>query len=171
ALSSGNMIAVASYGDRDYYKCKYCRYVAPFEDIVEQDYSVTPLNNLYHQCENNVDGLEYTFTETHKANRYLYLNNRSHKKTCSCGTSLIEAHSVRYDTIVDGRYANCLGCRARLDLTKDNANIAYGITNMRTANGSYILPNGIVVLVQADLEAYENGTLQFYDVNDQTQTE
>lgn len=169
-LSSDNMMAVASYGDRDYYKCKYCRYVAPFEDIVEQDYSVTPLNNLYHQCENNVDGLEYTFTETHKANRYFYLNNRSHRGTCSCGTSLIAAHSVRYDTIVDGRYANCLGCRERLDLTKDNANIAYGITNMQTSNGSYILPNGIVVLVQADLEAYENGTLQFYNVHDHAQT-
>ena len=38
-------------------------------------------------------------------------------------------------------------------------------------NGSNILPNGIVVLVQADLEAYENGTLQFYNAGDQTQTE
>ena len=29
-LSDGNMMAVASYGDEDYFKCKYCRYVAPF---------------------------------------------------------------------------------------------------------------------------------------------
>ena len=32
-----------------------------------------------------------------------------------------------------------------------------------TINGSYILPNGIIVLVDADIEAYENGTLVFYD--------
>ena len=51
-------------------------------DIVEQDYSVTPLNNLYHQCENDVDGLEYTFTETHKANRYFYLSSGSWRKGC-----------------------------------------------------------------------------------------
>ena len=64
-----------------------------------------------------------------------------------------------------------MGCNTSLDLSKDNAFILHGITNMQTSNGSYILPNGIVVLVQADLEAYENGTLQFYNVGDQTQTE
>ena len=30
-------------------------------------------------------------------------------------------------------------------------------------NGSYILPSGIVVLVDEDLDAYLNGTLVFYD--------
>ena len=35
-----------------------------------------------------------------------------------------------------------------------------------TANGSYILPNGIIVLVDEDIEAYLNGTLVFYDKND-----
>ena len=32
-----------------------------------------------------------------------------------------------------------------------------------TINGSYILPNGIIVLVDEDIEAYLNGTLVFYD--------
>lgn len=31
-----------------------------------------------------------------------------------------------------------------------------------TENGSYILPNGITVLAEADVEAYLNGTLRFY---------
>jgi hypothetical protein len=35
-----------------------------------------------------------------------------------------------------------------------------------TLNGSYVLPNGIVVLVDEDVEAYMNGTLQFYNSND-----
>ena len=35
-----------------------------------------------------------------------------------------------------------------------------------TSNGSYILPNGIIVLVDADIEAYLNGTLVFYDKDD-----
>ena len=30
-----------------------------------------------------------------------------------------------------------------------------------TENGSYILPNGIIVLVPEDEEAYLNGTLEF----------
>ncbi len=30
-------------------------------------------------------------------------------------------------------------------------------------NGSYILPNGIIVLVDEDIEVYLNGTLVFYN--------
>lgn len=32
-----------------------------------------------------------------------------------------------------------------------------------TRNGSYILPNGIIVLVDEDIEAFMNGTLVFYN--------
>lgn len=35
-----------------------------------------------------------------------------------------------------------------------------------TPNGSYILPNGIIVLVDEDIEAYLSGTLVFYDKDD-----
>ena len=38
-------------------------------------------------------------------------------------------------------------------------------------NGSYILPNGIIVLVDEDIEAYENGTLVFYDKDNLPQTQ
>lgn len=31
-----------------------------------------------------------------------------------------------------------------------------------TENGSYILPNGVIVLVDEDIESYFNGTLEFY---------
>ena len=30
-----------------------------------------------------------------------------------------------------------------------------------TENGSYIMPNGIIVLMDEDVEAYINGTLEF----------
>ncbi len=32
-----------------------------------------------------------------------------------------------------------------------------------TENGSFILPNGIIVLVETDIESYINGTLEFYN--------
>ena len=38
--------------------------------------------------------------------------------------------------------------------------------NKYSVNGSYILPNGIIVLVDSDIEAYESGTLVFYDKDD-----
>lgn len=170
-LSNGNMMAVASYGDQDYYKCKYCRYVAPFENLVDQDYCATYVDNLSHQCINNVPGLEYTFMEPHKIDRYLYYNNSSHRGVCSCGRFFIEAHYVIREEIKNNRYAMCHGCSTPLDLISDSATLLSIIADMRTANGSYILPNGIVVLVEADLEAYENSTLQFYNINGHTQTE
>ena len=42
----------------------------------------------------------------------------------------------------------------------DSVNIKYSV------KGSYMLPSGIAVLVDEDIEAYLNGTLQFYHEND-----
>ena len=41
-----------------------------------------------------------------------------------------------------------------------------GIVVKVSANGSYILASGIVVLVDADVDAYLNGTLQFVEQTD-----
>ena len=41
-----------------------------------------------------------------------------------------------------------------------------GNNTLVSVNGSYILQNGIVVLVDSDIEAYLNGTLVFYNIND-----
>ena len=56
------MMPVASYdnydenGDEyDYYKCKYCRYVAPFTSLVKQDYLYESINNTYHNVKCNID--------------------------------------------------------------------------------------------------------------------
>jgi hypothetical protein len=103
-LSSGNMMAVASYGTKDYYKCKYCRYVAPFSAIVSQNCgSKAPYADNYHICTNEVDGLEYVFKEAHNFvndectecgfshnhsyGPYMYFDNHSHIRYCGCGSS------------------------------------------------------------------------------------
>ena len=65
ALGIGYMIPVASYGTKDYYKCKYCSYIAPFSSLVEQDYNITYYSHSHHKCVNNVVGLEYTSYEEH----------------------------------------------------------------------------------------------------------
>ena len=175
-LSGGNMMAVASYGTSDYYKCKYCRYVAPFSSIVPQNYNKTYYDISLHQCSNSVNGLSYSFYENHtfvnnyctgcgfyhahSYSPYMYDDYRSHKRTCSCGSYELEAHYVRYSDIVDGRYANCLGCFRRLDLNSNVAGIIRSGNTVITENGSYILPSGIIVLADADVEAYINGTLE-----------
>ncbi len=60
-----NMIPVASYGNKDYYKCKYCRVVAPFNSRINQNYVFSgERNNTHHILENDTD-LNYTVIEEH----------------------------------------------------------------------------------------------------------
>ena len=182
------MMAVASYGNKDYYKLKYCKCVAPFSDIVEQDYSATYVASEHrHLITNNVAGLSYSFLEEHiwssgscvecgfEHTDHLYSywskNGTYHFKSCRCGYTTTEAHFVKSSDIVNGRYAVCIGCGRALDLLGDIANVLPTNITKMSINGSYILPNGIVVLVDNDIEAYMNGTLQFYDRNNVPATE
>ena len=162
-LSDGNMMAVASYGNQDYYKCKYCRYVAPFSEIVEQDYTKTNFSTYLHKYVNNVEGLEYTFYEAHQYT-CVSISNLSHRSTCDCGETKIVAHYISIEHIGED-YAPCEGCGHLLDLRNNIYQVAVSITQV-SVNGSYIRPDGIVVLVDEDIEAYLAGTLQFYHPED-----
>ena len=42
---------------------------------------------------------------------------------------------------------------------------------MITENGSYIRPDGIIVLVDEDVQAYLNGELIFYNPSDDLETQ
>lgn len=65
-LESGNMIPVARYLNKDYWKCKYCRYVAWYDDRQQQQYEYTGICDVNtHVVENHVEGLEYTIREEH----------------------------------------------------------------------------------------------------------
>lgn len=61
-------------------------------------------------------------------------------------------------------YAPCLYCGAAIEIGGNGPIIPIpGSTNlMVTDNGSYIMENGIYVIVEDDLEAYLNGTLVFH---------
>ena len=98
----------------------------------------------------------------HSYRRYLYYDNYSHISHCSCGAYITKGHYIRHEDIVDNRYAICLGCHAQLDLFEDYANSIMSTITQVSINGSYILPSGIVVLSDEDIQAYLNGTLVFY---------
>jgi len=57
-----------------------------------------------------------------------------------------------------------------LDLRDDSVGGQMGI-GKESANGSYILPNGVIVLVEEDIDAYFAGTLVFYDGDSDLQTQ
>ena len=94
-----------------------------------------------------------------------YKDQISHEITCSCREKYSERHYVDYDDANDGdNKALCLGCNRLLDLNYDMPEY---LTNQMTdeikysVNGSYILPNGIAVIVAIDLDKYLNGLLEF----------
>lgn len=72
---------------------------------------------------------------------------------------------IRASEVVDNK-ADCLGCGHMLDLRYDMAISTPDSAAKVSVNGSYILPSGIIVLVDEDVEAYLNGTLAFYDKDD-----
>ena len=120
-MTSGNMMAVASYGNYDYYKCRYCRYVAPFSDIVPQSYEKTYYSEDLHKCENKATGLEYAYYEPHRlsghtcmdcgahvgsyTHHYQQYTDYAHKAFCECGEYVLEDHrhlAPSYDCIFCG---------------------------------------------------------------------
>jgi hypothetical protein len=107
-LSGGNMMAVASYGDKDYYKCKFCRYVAPFSQIVDQNYTVSNFSDEFHKITNNVEGLRYTFYEEHFSDTFVSYDYSSHTKLCECGEYIVEEHNFRYVSCLSNDYHRCV---------------------------------------------------------------
>ncbi len=78
-LSSENMMVVASYGEYDYYKCKYCRYVATFNMKIEQNYQTIPISDTHHKTFNEVLGLEYNMpAEPHTLSYVVNLEEKNH---------------------------------------------------------------------------------------------
>lgn len=66
------------------------------------------------------------------------------------------------------QYGRCLDCRAIVDLGGNGPIIPvtpFNSNQMVTDNGNYILPNGIYIIVQEDLETYLNGALIFHPYN------
>lgn len=103
---------------------------------------------------------------THSYGLYWYYNNRSHIRYCTCGAYVTEGHYIRRSDIINNRYATCLGCREQLDLFEDYADSIMSTITQVSINGSYIISNGIVVLVDEDVQAYLDGTLVFYHPDD-----
>lgn len=91
---------------------------------------------------------------------YTWLSNTQHKSSCECDSYIRSSHVVAADAFTGGALrAKCLLCGGWA--TKGLLEPVSVDELYHSTNGSYILPNGIVVLVQEDIDAYMNGTLIF----------
>lgn len=104
-------------------------------------------------CDHGVGG-RHTYDDS-----YTWKNDRQHLARCSCGLTQMKGHAVRDGSFVGG-YATCIQCGGRASV----GFVPYpneSSTLPCSANGSYILPNGVIVLVEADIAAFLQGTLVF----------
>ena len=145
-----------TYGDfteTNHTKECICGYSVEEEhEIVKSTYKNTAYHGSRCACGAMVDKLH-----EYGDNEYEYVNKLNHRRRCEvCNTYVLSRHAIK----ASEGYDHCAYCGGALDSGEYYP--ALPNAQNRTPTGSYILPNGIIVLVDEDIEAYENGTLKFY---------
>ena len=92
--------------------------------------------------------------------RYVNATKTMHRSYCICGANCLEPHVVESGSYTSGnKYALCIVCKALVTIGMTHHQSIGELPH--SENGSFILPDGIIVLVDEDIEAYFNGTLEF----------
>ena len=118
-------------------------------------------------CEEDIEITIHQLLHTHVYTTHERYSSTHHIEACECGAiGTVTGPHVISAAEAGLRMAFCMLCGQRVLV--DNTIIQVPGTNNlitmpRSANGSYILPNGIIVLVDEDVEAYFAGTLVFYE--------
>ena len=110
------------------------------------------------------------FKHTHNYNKdYVWLDTKQHSVSCDCGATITQGHAVSANqSPLPTREKLCLFCGGRADYGFVKWEPNSSEVTFVTDNGSFILPNGIFVLVDEDIQAYIDGTLKFHNKNDVT---
>ena len=123
------------------------------------------LRVCYQNLSNN--GIIHTNIVCHNHSyTYTWVSYIQHRQSCVCGVTGLQAHIVSPDAYNSGQmYATCLLCGG--NALVNNYNKSQNIYPS-TINGSFMLPNGVIVIVEEDIEAYIEGTLVFNYLTSQT---
>ena len=124
-------------------------------------YSIEDDSNHTKTCE-----CGYSVTEAHPyQKRYVKYDGGKHWAYCSCGAKKLAAHVIGQGQPSDNPLLPkiCLLCKGTADFGRTYESVGQPL--YVTPNGSYILPNGVIVLADADFAEYFNGTLTFMNTN------
>ena len=150
-------------GNHHTYLCECDPPTTPFE----HDMSLPiPLSGTEHgrKCL-DCNYVDESTVGTHSFNSWVYVNNTTHRSTCSgCNARGTKTASHAFMPL-EGSLLDrvvCIGCGYTKNTGSDSGQIIMSITKV-SANGSHILSDGTIMLVEEDVEAYLNGTLVFYD--------
>lgn len=107
---------------------------------------------------------QITNTHVHSyTDSYFWYDYTKHQSRCICNGSIFGPHVVSASMFFRGnQYATCLLCFGPASFGV----LPLSLNNLPTShNGSVILPNGVIVLVDEDIQSYLNGTLVFSNPN------
>ena len=128
--------------------------------LEEHNFYISGDHKKCSDCEYEVE-IEHVHSYNYS---YAEYNGNQHKAYCICGEFVLQGHVVRSDEF-GNTTKKCLLCNAEIKngfvITSTNSNKIY-LTN----KGSYILSNGLIVLVDEDIDSYINGNLVFYKKKD-----
>lgn len=90
--------------------------------------------------------------------RYKRKDGTSHYSYCVCGRYTTGGHVIN-GVLPGNQHAICILCKGLAEIGFIEMGLSEIMSNrIITANGSYILPSGIIVLSDADYQGYLNGT-------------
>lgn len=160
----GHMGWISSIYDYEHIKISTTEY--------DDYWDATVLNiNLSHNCTNNYKysnaynttathcPCEFNFHPSHShiySNSYAWKNTTYHSAFCICGNFQLQRHAV-----ISGS-TTCVKCNGKADTGFIGNNALSYQKFMVSKNGSYVCPNGVIVLVKEDLENYLNDSLVFF---------
>ena len=126
----------------------------------------------YLKVKKNISGTStYTVSIKPTINTHSYTDWKTYSSThhiecceyCGITGTKTSLHVVKSSDISLG-IGYCMHCGAKVMLGDSFVQHPGMLSISKVSiNGSYVLPNGIIVLVDEDIEAYENGTLVWYD--------
>ncbi len=159
---------LAKSQDKHWYKCTKCYKVETNTHAYTHSYEQVnvSMHNEYCVCGN------FTSNYHNYDHSYLWVSYTMHRAECCCGAKTTQGHAVSSNAFTGGkRYATCLLCGGSAEMGFVQLTINSSAITRVTINGSYILPNGVIVLVDEDIELYLNGTLEFHKKDSQLLTE
>ena len=167
---------LAKSQDKHWYKCTKCYKVETSTHAYTHSYEQVNASkhNEYCVCGNfTVNYHDFEFCRCTKCNyfkghsydySYSWVSYTNHYGYCHCDEFQLQGHAVASGSYNTGqRFATCLLCGGSAEMGFVQLTINSSAVTKVTINGSFILPNGVIVLEDEDLEAYLNGTLVFYD--------
>lgn len=122
-----------------------------------------------HSNNYNIGGAYYCGCTHHDhdyTSSFASYSSKYHKAFCACGEYALRSHAILSGStyIRNGRtYGVCTDCNGTINLGENKGLVHDGLPTKISDNGSYIRPDGIIVLVEEDIDSYKDGTLIFYD--------